>query len=312
MAEPVRSDDSDIQAMFGDLIAQVGAPTAELEASAKLQAMIDAARSELPELVDPRALAVRFTRLKAFALSPAHYLHACQDQVDETLALRMGSGVHSGLFLNRPVVCFDGRRQGKAWERFEKTMLERHAVILNEKEYRLAVGIVESVKRHPRAMEILFDGTTTELGIDWARGARKCRSTPDSFRNDGRWSSDLKSSRCTEPRWFARECLKRFYPSQLGFYDGAIETVVNKVPDEHYIVGVENVAPFNVTIMRLTDETRELGQRLVTTWWEQLTVAEASGQYPGYALADVPLEPPTFENNTPITVEFDGQLHTIG
>ena len=68
-------------------------------------------------------------------------LLACQDDVKETVALRLGAGVHAGLFLDRPVRCFHGRRQGKAWERFERAGREAGAVVLNEAEYAIDRGL---------------------------------------------------------------------------------------------------------------------------------------------------------------------------
>jgi exodeoxyribonuclease VIII len=307
----VRSDDADIYSLLGDVIAKVGESPESIVASAKLQAMIDAARGKARELVDPRSLPVRFSRLKMFALSGAHYLDSVQDDFEETLALRMGASVHAGLFENRPVVCYDGHRRGKTWERFEKHYLEQRAVILNEPEYRLAIGVIDSVRRNARAMEILFDGTSTEERIDWMRGDRACRSTPDSYHRKGNHNSDLKSSRSTEPRWFAREALKRHYHAQLAFYDEPLEQRFGRRPDENYLVAVENVAPFNVTIMRLPDETREVGGKLVHLWFAQLLNAEQLEHYGGYVEGEVDLEIPHYENHEPVTVELDGKLVTI-
>lgn len=310
MASVLREDDSDIDALLGDTIAKVGESPKVIEASAQLQAMIDAARGTPPELVDPRTLAVRFTRLKALSLSAAHYLLACQDLTEETLALRMGSAVHAGLFLNHDVVCYDGRRQGKAWERFEKRCheLERRTIILNEKEYRLAAGVIDSVRRHKRASELLFDGTTIEQTLDWNWNGRTCRSTPDActkIRN-----TDLKSARSTEPRWFAREALKRHYHAQMGFYSDAMQQTNGVRPSEEYLVAVENVAPFNVTVLRLPDETREVGAKLRYIWWARLLAAEQLGHYGPYVEADIDLEIPHYEHE-PVEVEVDGQLVTV-
>lgn len=307
----VRPDDSDIDALLGDTIAKVGESTKVLEASAKLQAMIDAARGAPKPLVDPRTLPVRFSRLKTFALSGAHYLDAAQDDFEETLAIRMGAGVHAALFENREVLCYDGRRAGKAWERFEGRGRERNAVILNETEYVKCTGIVDSVRRHRRAMQILFDGTTREQRIDWARGERACRATPDSYHDRGAHNSDLKSARCTEPRWFGREALRRFYHAQLAFYDEPVERQAGKRPDENYLVAVENVKPFNVTVMRLPPEVRELGAKICHLWFAQLLAAEHANYYGGYVEDDVDLELPDIETRTPVTVEIDGQLVTI-
>lgn len=308
MAEQLREDDRDIDALLGETIAKVGESPKVIEASRALQAMIDAKRGEAPKLVDPRTLPVRFSRLKAFSLSAAHYLLWSQDLTEETLALRMGSAVHAGLFLDKPVVCYDGRRQGKAWERFERHYLELGAVILNETEYRLAIGVIDSVRRHPRAMQLLFDGTVIEQRVDWMTGDRACRGTPDArttLRN-----ADLKSARSTEPRWFAREAIKRHYHAQMSFYSDALEATNGRRPDEEYLIAVENVAPFNVVVLRLPDETREVGAKLCHLWFAQLLAAERAGHYGSYVEADIDLEIPHYDHE-PVSVEIDGQLVTV-
>jgi PDDEXK-like uncharacterized protein DUF3799 len=303
--------DDDIDALLGDTFAKVGDSPKVAAAAAKLEVHIAASRPLPRDLVDPRSLPVRFTRLKAFALSPAHYLLACQGDAKETLALRIGAGFHAELFRNRPVRCWHDRRSGKAWERFEQRCLEEGAVVLNENEYRTQLGMLASVKRHRRAMELLFDGTRNEQQIDWTHGDRSCRSTPDAFHAAGLHQAELKSTRCAEPRWLAREALRRFYHAQMTFYDGPIERVTGRVPGEDRIVAVENVPPFNVTVLRLTDEVRELGTKLCHAWWERLHAAETLNLYGGYVEADVDLELPDYQNHEPATVEIDGQLVTI-
>lgn len=303
MRDPeVDSFTADLEATLG----RVGESEVTREASAKLNVMLDAARPVARQHVDPTTLQVRFTRLKAFSLSAAHYHLACQNEVKNTIAIRMGSGFHAAMFMNRPVVCYDGRRAGKAWERFEARHREQGAVILNQKEYAITAGMINAVQDHPRAMELLFDGTTTEHTIEWSIGSRGCRSTPDACTKAR--DVDLKSARSTEPRWLARECLRRHYHAQLAFYDQALETVNGVMPSENYLVCVENVAPYNVVVLRLPDATREAGVKLCRLWWEQLLLAEATGRYGGYVESDIDLEMPDWDAVPTTTVEIDGEL----
>jgi hypothetical protein len=321
------SDDSDIDELLGATIARVGESPKVAAAAAQLEAQIAASTPVPRPLVDPRTLELRFTRLKAFAQSGRHYLQSCQDEVDESIATRMGvapgrpksvaiqigAGFHAGLFLNRPVVCFHGRRQGKAWERFERRNRELGAVILSDAEYGKTTAMIRAVKEHPRAMELLFADTVTEKTLRWPHVDRACRRTPDAVHVAGDHQAELKSTRCAEPRWLAREALRRFYHAQMGFYDGAIEREIGRRPGEDRIVAVENVPPHNVTVLRLTDEARVLGDKLVHIWFERLLAAELHGHYGHYVEADVDLEveaePPDF--HAPVTVEIDGQLMTI-
>lgn len=307
MGGNLHSDDSDIDVLLGATIAKVGESQSVVEASIRLQAMIDAARGVPLELVDPKDLRVRFTRLHACALSAAHYLHACQDDFEETVALRMGAAFHAALFENRKVVCYDGRRQGKDWTRFEKHFTAQNAVILNKPEYATAIGMIGAIRRHPRAMELLFDGTTRERTIEWDRGGRACRSTPDAYSKSR--SVELKSARSTEPRWFKREALRRNYHAQLAFYDDAIESELAVRPPDSYIIACENVDPFNVVVLRLPAETRLAGVKLCRSWWERLRAAETLNYYGGYVENDIDLDLPDYELAEEV-VEIDGRLVT--
>lgn len=307
---PVHTDDSDIDALLGETIAKVGESPSVIEASARLQAMIDAAEQKPAALVDPRTLPVRFTRLKALAQSGAHYLLAAQDEELDSIAIRMGAAFHASLFENRKVVPYRGRRAGKAWERFEQRHKDENSVILNEREYAIAMGMIGSMRRHDRAMQLLFDGTTRERTILWNRLDRKepCRATPDAYAPDR--SVELKSTRCSEPKWFAREAVRRFYHAQLSWYDDGLEVELGKRPADSFIVAVENAKPYIVTVFRLPAETREAAVKLCRTWWERLLAAEHHNYYGGYVECDVELELPGDELVDQLAFEVDDHLFT--
>jgi hypothetical protein len=200
----------------------------------------------------------RFTRLKALASRRAHYLDACQDEDDlDSVAIRMGAAFHASLFENRRSCATSAVAPARIWERFEKTWKEIDAVILNGPEYEVAMGMIDALRRHKRAMELLFDGTTREHTILWTRPIASTAVPRDARRVHEDRSVELKSARCTEPKWFMREALKRFYHAQLGWYDDAIEHELGTRPAESYIVACENAKPFNVTVFRLPAETRE-------------------------------------------------------
>lgn len=250
-------------------------------------------------LVDPRSLPVRFSRLKTIAQSPAHYFHACQHEIDDSLALRLGAGAHAMLF-SQPVVCYPHVRNGRRWEAFA----EEHdgKVILSASEWRKAAALVEAVRRNKDAMRVLFDGTLLEQQIDWELCGRACRSTPDA-RAPG-WLVDLKSTRCSEPEWFGGEVLRRYYHAQLSFYDDAIAHATGRRPGEAYIVAVESTPPHPVTVFHLSGELLELGDRLARSWFEQLLVCEGSDTWPEYASGVVPLDVPPLPDSDQLEAEL--------
>lgn len=289
---PVRDDDADIDALLGDTIARVGESPAVLEQTAKLKAMLDAAAVEPAPLVDPKSLAVRFSRLKLMNESPAHYFHACQqDDADfeETLAMRLGSGVHK-MLLGKPgdVVLFDGHRNGRVWERFARA--HEGATILNAREWKEAAAVVRAIRRNKDAERLILEDTIREEKIEWKHGSRECRSTPDA--RSKRWIAELKTTRSANPRWFHRDSFNRLYHAQVAFYDEAVEVATGRRVDELYIIAVETSGHHPVQVYRIPDELRELGTKTWRLMFERLLVCEAANFWPEYAQGPVDLEAP--------------------
>jgi PDDEXK-like uncharacterized protein DUF3799 len=238
-------------------------------------------------VIDPRTLPVRFSRLKKMGQSPAHYLHACQEGDDDidTLALRLGRGVHAELF-GQPYVHYEGRRAGKSWEAFEAEHADKP--ILNSRELGIALGVAGAVRDHVTASSLLFgDGIELEKRLDWDFAGRACRSTPDA--RGPAHLVDLKTTRCADPTRFGWQAESLAYHAQLSFYREAIRASGGQV-DAVYIVAVESAPPFPVTVFRVTEQSLELGERMWRLWFERLRVCEDSNHWPGYTQAVVELD----------------------
>jgi hypothetical protein len=263
--------------------------------------LLDDPSAELAELltapIDPATVRMRHSILKRMADSPAHVFHACQMPPDDSIsaklgalaidrkdAYRFGSAVHDMLLLDGAKVGrVDASRATKAGKAQAEDLRAQGKVhLLSAREHALAVGIVDAVKRNELAMRMLFDGTVREQLIEFDLDGRACRATPDA-RTASR-IVDLKTTRSAKPQWFRRDVTKLFYHSQLAFYDRAHHV------DEHVIVAVEKSPPFPVTVFRLEPDVIENGRKLVRLWMEQLNVCEATGAWPEYASAIVPIE----------------------
>lgn len=266
--------------------------------SEELAALLDAP-------IDPATLPVRFSRLKLMSLSPAHYFAACQRAgSDETLAMRLGSGVHA-MVLQQPITRYPGRRAGKDWEKFQA----EHAgeTILNTREWYEAKAIADSIMRHKEASALLFDGTTIEQTIQWEWLGRACSSRPDAR---GRYHiADLKTARTSKPGLFAREAIRAHYHAQLAFYDEANHHERGERFSNAYLIAVEKTAPYPVTVYRLTERTLEIGARLNRLWMEQLLACEAACTWPAYSESIVDLDAP--DDDGPIEIEINGQLTEV-
>ena len=255
---------------------------AALKATGDLAAMLAAP-------VDPRTVPVRFSTLKQFARSPAHYYHAVQSGYDETASMRLGSGVHA-MLLGQPVVKYSGKtRNGKEWEAFKANFPGQ--TILNSREWSEAEQIVSSILRDPLAKRVLTDGETViEQRIDWTWQGRAFRSTPDVRTADR--VVDLKTCRCAEPDRFARSAIWMSYHAQLALYLDAVRESGLGTPREAFVVAVESSPPYPVTVLRLTERALDQGRRLCRLWFERLLQCEAANEWPGYVQSIAELDVP--------------------
>lgn len=229
-------------------------------------------------VVDPRTVPVRFSTLKRMQQSPLHYHQACQYDDSDSLARRIGRGVHALLF-GQPLVVWHKRRQGKDWDAFEAA--NSNCEILNETEHAQALGMVTALRNDATAAHLLFDDAVLEKRITWKIEGRECSGIPDS--RGKRRVVDLKTAKTAEPGKFMRDASWMGYHAQLAWYGDGIELAGLGRIDEHYIVAVEKVPPYAVTTLRLTERTLDLGRRLARLWWEKMRICEAANVWPGYS-----------------------------
>lgn len=258
--------------------------------------------------VDPRSAPCRFSTLKQFALSPLHYWHACQDQFEETLSMRLGSGAHAILF-DQPVVTFTGAtRRGKAWDEFRAA--NANACILNQNERRQAELIADAIRRNELACRVLFEGTRIEQRIDWSWDGRAFRSTPDAY---GTYHLvDLKCLRSAEPDRVMWQSRAMHYHAQAALYRRAILEAHNRKVRDCYLVVVENKPPCPVSVLRFTERALEMGDRLCVAWNERRRVHEDSNTWPGYVQSIVDLDLPGDSDVDELGLVFDDETQAAG
>jgi len=254
------------------------------------------ATSQRRKLVDPCDVPVRFSTLKAFSLSPLHYWQACQDDREETLSMRLGSGADAILFgkpiavWNQPAKKGAGRapRNGAAWDAFRAE--HDGQVILSANERRQAEALAAAIRANATAARVLFENTTIEQRIDWTWNGRAYRSTPDA--RGVRHIADLKCLRSAEPRRVTWQSQAMHYHAQAALYRRAIGESLNVSIDECYLVVVENKEPYPVTVLRFTEGALTDGDWLCVLWDEQRRRCEESRTWDGYATDVVELDLP--------------------
>lgn len=248
------------------------------------------------KVVNPRDVPCRFSTLKAFALSPLHYWHACQDQFEETLSMRLGSGAHAILF-DQPIAVWDkpakkgagkAPRSGEAWDEFKSEHTGK--TILNANERRQAQVIADAIRRHELASRVLFESSVREQRIDWEWDGRAFRSTPDVL---GTYHMvDLKCLRSAEPERVMWQSRSMHYHAQAALYRRAVLEKFNRTLRECYLVVVENKEPHPVTVLRFSERALDMGNRSCVAWNEQRRQYEEANEWPGYVQSIVELDLP--------------------
>lgn len=266
--------------------------------------------SNVRRLVDPRGLPMRFSWLKAISQSPAHALHSVQDDRDETLAIRLGSGTHA-LCFGKPVAIWDrpaktgkgkAPRNGSAWDEFQAE--HAGAVILNRKEHDSARRVADAIRSNRFASELLFaPGVIHEETILWTQDGRSRRTTPDAYGSD--YVTELKTTRCAEPHKFARDGRFRGYHVQLADQGLAIEAKTGWKPLHYYIVSVETTKPYVVHVQELTERAIARGEELARAWFLQFRACEDAGKWPGYAQEITSFDVPEDDTFLPTPLVFD-------
>lgn len=241
-------------------------------------------RDELAEstrrrLINPADEPVRFHHLKAMGQSALHCFASFQSDREESLALRLGAGTHA-LTFGQPVVVWTGKvRNGKVWDAFKA----EHAgkIILNQKEHAKSKAIADALRSHPIASRLLFGPDVLhEDTIWWEQDGLRRRSTPDARSKSH--LVELKTTRCADPERFARDARFRGYHAQVADYRDAMIAANGYAPKDCYLIAVESVRPYAVTVFRLTDRALELGQRAVRGWRERFVECLKSNAWPSY------------------------------
>lgn len=244
---------------------------------------------------------LRFSALRQMAKSPAHYAAYVQREANTTSEMDIGSAADLMILGGQRVVAYPGKvRRGKEYDAFE--VANADALIVTQAEYRAANGIAEAVAACPDATRIL-DGIRQRT-VWWTNTGRECRGTPDvvsyvlSIDEDGPgrvdvvpYIADLKTSETSDPRRFIWKVKQFAYHAAASWYMAGLNSRGIEVRDA-YIVAVEQAFPHVVTVFRLSDHLLNVGMRLWVTWFEQLQVCEASGEFPPYSQSIVDLDWP--------------------
>lgn len=227
-----------------------------------------------------RALPVRFSNLKHFAKSPAHYFEAITQERADSGPLRIGRGVHA-MVLGGDYAAFKGAgdRRGKEFKAFEAAT--KCETILSKAEFYQCKEIADAVMNDQSARETLCQGYN-EVKIDGVIGRREICGTVDAFDLNDLVLADLKTTATADPDAFSRLAISYGYVNQLAWYRMLIKMKYNVEMRTFRLVAVEKTAPYCVTVLNIPLDMIEDADKVNRTWFERLIECEESGIFPGY------------------------------
>lgn len=230
---------------------------------------------------------VHFSHLKKMALSPAHYAASVAEEIKDTTAKAFGRLCHYQLLGGAYAVWNGERRAGKEWEAFKAEHEGRD--IFKRSEVELAVKIADAVRNDPVAGPLVAGDFEKE--IRWKYLDRECSSRIDIHNRVKRYHADLKTLPFggAKPEKFRWDCIRQGYHAQSSFYQEAARFIGEPVMDS-YVIGVEKVEPFAVTVFHISEGALVEGNKLHRLWMERLLQCEAARHFPSYVQSVIELE----------------------
>jgi hypothetical protein len=156
-----------------------------------------------------------------------------------------------------------------------------------------AKAMADSIHSHDEAAKLLVGGRAEET-VTWTDGTTglDCKGRLD-YITPG-YLVDLKTTRNIIPRLFRRDVANFEYHAQLAWYhDGAVVAGVLP-PDAElpWLIAVQNVAPWDVVVYRMTAEDMAAGRARYRQLMNRLLSCMEANWWPGVAPGVLDLEVP--------------------
>lgn len=237
--------------------------------------------------------AIHFSALKMMAESPLHYAWFVSNDSGDTPSRKLGRAVHAATLQGIEPFVFHGDRRGTAWKDFvaerklesaeisEESYYSRSCVddVLTTTEWDKARLMRDSVFRDPKAYDLLKICSEREVDIAWTVDGHPCRGRIDARNPERTILVELKTTKCAK-RWaFLRDAERMNYDAQLPWYDiGQGKTWIPGSTEwsEHYIIAVENVAPFSTQVYHVSPLKVDQGYDKARRWIDEFSACVAN------------------------------------
>lgn len=246
--------------------------------------------------------AVNSSSLKAMIKSPKAFHESFYgDKTKVTKAMGFGTLAHMAIlqgdeFTKRYVVqpefeskTADGKPSDSKNTKFYKDQvdswkasLSSDSIIVTQEELAKLLGMIDSIKNHAQAMQLLSQGKP-ELSGYWrdVETGILCRMQADfvSF-NLGALVDVKTTSDCS---WldFRRSVEGYDYPFQLAMYAEGIKNITGQFPKACFWIAIENEAPYDVAVYQADDIYIQLGQYQYRKAMDKLKECIDTGKFSG-------------------------------
>lgn len=221
------------------------------------------------------------SRLKVMAESPRKYRWDADHPKARTAAMAYGTIVH-GLTLTPDEV--PGMWVKKAYPDFRTNEAKKWRdaqtlIILDDEDLSEMTACADSIKADPKSAWIL-SRAQKEVAV-WRRHERtglllKARlDLPFMDLEDRTSLADLKKVQSIKPGRFSKDIGERQIHAQMAFYRSMIGA------SSAYLIAVEEAAPNDVRVFKLTDAALRRGEALFESWLDRLAVCMKANRWPG-------------------------------
>jgi hypothetical protein len=239
------------------------------------------------------------TALMKFNRSPyhywAHYISVMRPPSNLTKQLLLGRAFHEYVlepeefkkhFRIKPTKVYlknVGRELYDIYKAECEELENSNYLILEDDEMYTILQMVESLKKHPEAREILMDGVY-EQSYFWQdpESGLMVKARPDIVHPN--FSADLKTASDASPKTFEREIYQYGYHIQAAMVEDARAILEHKHVPTMINIAVETSYPYSVAVYPIAEEAVQIGRENYKNNLLELKRCIAYNEWPGYEI----------------------------
>lgn len=239
--------------------------------------------TKIPNDVYHRGPGVSKSGIDLLLKSAAHF--KWRPKQEESRVFDIGTAVHAGVLepdvFEKEVVRLPDDFNGRTKAGRQYLLENANKINLTADDYQAVQDMVESVRNHPVARELLEKGSPEESFYKMNSKHRvlcKCRA---DWLGDG-YVLDLKTTKDASLKEFAKSVANFGYHIQAAFYSDLIHALTGKEVTHFYFAAVEKKPPYACAVYTVAAEDVQFGRELYREGLARYSEAKKSGKWQGY------------------------------